>query len=106
MTQVPILRETAPSAGSSNVLLVNNVGQTTTGTVFCMNRGENIDRVSVALITNGNVLTSNCYICFDSLLYYGHSLYLQELGLGSQDSVEVTSQNGTSTFIFTGQTTG
>lgn len=104
-TIIPILRESAPAPGTANVLLINNVGQTTTGTVFCMNKGEPDDRVSVALITNGNVLTSNCYICFESILHYGHSLYLQQLALDSQDSIEVTSQNGTSTFIFSGQTT-
>lgn len=104
-TIYPILRESAPSASTSNVLLVNNIGQTSTGTVFCMNKGSIDDKVSVALITNGNVLTSNCYICFESTLNYGHSLYLQQLGLGSQDSIEVTSANGTTTFIFSGQTT-
>lgn len=105
MKTEPILRELSPIAGVPDVLLENNVGQATTGTVFCMNRGEENDRVSVALVTNGNVLTSNCYIAFESTLHYGHSLYLQQLGLGSQDSIAVTSANGSTTFIFSGQTT-
>jgi hypothetical protein len=70
-----------------------------------MNKGQENDRISVALVTNGNIVTSNCYICFESILYYGHSLYLQQLALDSQDYIEVTSQNGTSTFIFSGQAT-
>jgi hypothetical protein len=103
-TVIPILSELAPSAGNALVLHVNNAGQTSTGTVFCMNKGVVDDHVSVALVTNGNVSTSNCFICYRSLLNYGHSLYLQQICLDSQDFIEVTSENGTSTFIFTGQT--
>jgi hypothetical protein len=105
-TVIPILSEVSPSAGNILVLHTNNIGEQSTGTVFCMNRGELDDRVSVALVANGNVSTSNCFICYRSLLNYGHSLYLQQICLDSQDSIEVTSENGTSTFIFTGQTIG
>lgn len=106
MSMTPILKEVAPGAGNITNLYSTNLSQTSTGTVFCMNRGEMNDKISVALVSNGNVITSNCYICFETLLPYGHSLYLQQLCLNSQDSIKVVSNTGNSTFIFTGQATG
>ena len=101
----PILSELKPVAGTETNLYSTDVGQTANGTVFVMNQGSAVDfdRVRVAMVSNGNVISSNSYICFDSALYYGHSLYLQQLYLGSEDSIVVASENGTSSFIFTGQ---
>lgn len=101
-----VLKELAPLAGITSTLHTNNVGQTSTGSVFIVNRGTNDDRVSVAMVSNGNVLTNNCFICYQTTVNYGHRLYLQQLALNSQDSIQVISINGTSTFIYNGQTTG
>jgi hypothetical protein len=104
MAQEPVLSEVKPTAGVPTVLYVTQQGQTAQGTVFCMNQNPTKygDAISVALVSNGNVLTSNCYICYQSTINYGHSVYLQQICLGSQDNVFVTSQNGTTNFIFTG----
>lgn len=103
---INILEEEAPSASTPTTLYTVGLTETSKGTVFCMNRGEQNDRISVALVSSGNVVTSNSYICYQSTLHYGHSLYLQQLCLNSGDYIVVTSLNGTSTFIFSGQTTG
>jgi len=104
MAQEPILSEVKPTAGIPAVLYTTPHGRTAQGTVFCMNQNptEYGDAISVALVSNGNVLTSNCYICYESMIHYGHSVYLQQICLGSEDNVFVISQNGTTNFIFTG----
>lgn len=96
-----ILSESKPASGAPMVLHLSN-GLPSTGTVFVMNQGDDNDRVSVALVTSGNSLSSGSYICYQSVLHRGHSLYLQQICLGSGDEVSVTSENGTSSFIFTG----
>lgn len=68
-----------------------------------MNQGSENDAVSVALVTSGNVLSPSSYISYRSTLNYGHSLYLQQLCIGYGDTIVVTSENGTTNFIFTGQ---
>lgn len=106
MTIQYILSENAPSAATPTTLHTNAVGQTSNGTVFCMNRGTMDDRISVALVPSGESLGNSHYICFQTVLNYGHSLYLQQLCLNSEDFIVVESANGTSTFIFSGQATG
>ena len=68
-----------------------------------MNQGIENDLVSVALVTSGNVLADESYIAYRATLHYGHSLYLQQICINSNDSVVVTSENGTTNFIFNGQ---
>lgn len=102
MATNPILKETKPMAGNLAVLFSSPPGETATGTVFCMNQGTGIDRVSVAVVPSGESIGSNCWIAYQSVLHYGHSLYLQQLCLGSEDSIVVSTVNGTSNFIFTG----
>lgn len=102
MSSNPILIDAKPSAANTTVLFSTAPGQTASGTVFCMNQGTDIDRVSVALVPNGEILGSNCWIAYQSILHYGHSLYLQQLCIGSEDSVVIESTNGTTSFIFTG----
>jgi hypothetical protein len=114
MPKQPVLKEIKPIAGIPSVLyqpttIPSMIGppknETAIGTIFCMNQGTENDTVSVALVTSGNVLSSESYIAYQSTLHYGHSLYLQQICINSNDSVVVTSNNGTSNFIFTGQIT-
>lgn len=111
MYEIPILSELKPAAGVVSVLysptdylppLGGLLPQTATGTVFAMNQGINDDQVSVALVPNGETLSTKHWICRNSLLAYGHSLYLQQLCLNNNDAVIVNSQNGTTNFIFNG----
>lgn len=102
MSLNPILVELKPAAATDESLYTANIGQVAQGTIFCLNQDEKNDMISVALVSNGNVLTSNCYICYETVAYYGQSIYLQEICLGSEDSINVRSENGTSTFMFTG----
>lgn len=102
MALSPILTEIKPSAGGNVTLYTVNIGEAVQGTVFCTNQSSTDDQISVALVSNGNVQTSNSYICYQTTAYYGQPIYLQEIYLGSQDSVNVASINGTSAFTFTG----
>jgi hypothetical protein len=101
MTDTPILVEKNPNSNVITTLFSTNL-ITATGTVFCMNRGQYDDSVSVAIIPHGNVAVSNSWICYNTVLNYGHSLYLQQIFVGAGDTISVRSQNGTSSFIFTG----
>lgn len=112
MPRNPVLKELKPTAGVASILyqptLVFSLSgppkpETAVGTVFCMNQGLENDLVSVALVTSGNVISSESYIAYRSTLHYGHSLYLQQICINSNDSVVVTSENGTTNFIFNGQ---
>ena len=75
MTLDPILVELKPLAASNTTLYTSNIGQNSQGTIFCLNQAELEDMISVALVSNGNVLTSNCYICYETSAYYGQSIY-------------------------------
>lgn len=98
----PILYEIKPTANANVTLYTVSSNEYVTGTIFCLNQDEYDDRVSVALVSNGNVLTANSYICFETTAYRGQSIYLQQIYLGSEDSINVWSARGTSNFIFTG----
>jgi hypothetical protein len=97
-----ILSEFKPNALVTGTLYSVNVAEHVTGTVFCLNQSEVNDTINVALVSNGNVLTSNSYICYETVAYYGQSIYLQEIYLNSQDNIVVQSTNGTTSFTFTG----
>ncbi len=112
MPSNPLLKEVKPPANAPTVLYQPTsifsvfgppIPESVTGTVFCMNQGARDDRVSVALVTSGNALTSTSYITYRAVLHYGHSLYLQQICIGTNDAVYVTSENGTTNFILTGQ---
>lgn len=102
MSQNPVLKEGKPPAGLEISLYQTNPGETSNGTVFCMNQGTDIDRISIALVPYGTAFNSNCWIAYQSILHYGHSMYLQQIYLGPEDTVVVRSENGTTNFVFTG----
>lgn len=99
---ISILAESKPGSGNVTILYSPNVNQTVTGTVFCMNQSGYIDLISVALVANGNILTSNCWICCNTTIYPGESVYLQQLYLNQQDSIVVKNDIGQTGFIFNG----
>jgi hypothetical protein len=104
MSDQPILAEIFPTAGVESLLYTVSNTSTATGTIFCMNQNNTNDTIKVALVPNGQVISGNSYIAYNTLIYHGQSLYLQQIFLSSNDKIYVTSQNGTSSFIFTGTT--
>jgi len=104
MANDPLLFELKPSANVDSMLLTTNAGQLATGTVFCSNQAEIIDYISVAIVTSGNTLVSSSWIAYQATAYPGLPITLQQLCLGSDDSIYVKSENGTTAFVFTGTT--
>lgn len=102
MALVPILIENLPPPNVDTTLYTTSVNETITGTIFCTNQSETNDKISVALIQSGNTLTDSSYICYETTAYYGQSIYLQQIYIGSLDLISVKSQNGTSNFVLTG----
>jgi hypothetical protein len=102
MSLDPILSEVKPAATDNVVVYSVPPGEHVTGTVFCLNQDDAPDFVDVALVSNGNVLSSNSYVCYETIAYHGQSIYLQEIYLSSQDNIVVRSANGSTSFTFTG----
>ena len=101
MSETPVLKELKPLAGAPD-LLYTGPASGAGGTVFCMNLGQDTDQISVALLQNGDTLGNQSWICNNTYLYPGHSLYLQQIYIGSDDEIWVSSSLGTTNFIFTG----
>jgi len=102
MVDQPILSELSPTPNVPTLLYTVGNSSTVTGTVFCMNQSNNDDFVGVALVPNASVLSNTMWIAFNTKIYHGQNLYLQQIYLNSGDSVWVSSQHGTSNFIFNG----
>lgn len=102
MSDKTYLFELKPPASVDSVLLTTNVGIQTRGTVFCSNQAEINDYISVAMVSNANVLANSSWILYQARAYPGLPITLQQICLGSGDSIYVNSQNGTTAFVFTG----
>jgi hypothetical protein len=102
MSDHPTLAEILPPATIPTLLYTVGAGNTATGTIFCMNQSNNDDLVGVGLVPNGNLLDLTSWIAYNTKIYHGQSLYLQQIYLNSGDSIWAVSQNGTSNFIFNG----
>lgn len=102
VTLTPILAELLPNSNVTSSIYSTNVGKVQYGSMMCVNHGPNIDQVSVAMVPNANILTSNSWICFESNVHVGHSVALQGLFFSTNDSLMVRSKAGTTNFVFTG----
>jgi hypothetical protein len=102
MTDNPVLSEITPAPGVTTLLYQVGSSSTVSGTIFCMNQNNNDDYVGVGLVPQGNVISSSSWIAYNTKIFHGQSLYLQQIYLNSGDSVWVSSQNGTSNFILNG----
>lgn len=61
------------------------------------------DRVSVRLEKSGDASDAKQLILSQTLLLGNVPIYLQQLHLGSGDSIWISSQTGDSSFVFTGE---
>ena len=102
MSDNPVLSEITPTSGVTTLLYTVGLSKTVSGTIFCMNQNNTDDFVGVGLVPAGNTVTSSSWIAFNTRIYHGQSLYLQQIYLNSGDAIWVKSQNGTSNFILNG----
>jgi hypothetical protein len=100
-----IFEEHKPLAGEPHVLYSVPTGSTATGTLYIANQ-EYDDRVWVQLVKVGSVLPSSdpdTYVLY-STPYRGRvPIYLQQIYIGSGDSIQVMTQSGHCSFVFTGE---
>ena len=88
---------------STNTTLFTVPGNTTAfGTIFCSNSNLAVDSVRVAIVPSGNVVSNSNWLSYDTVIPANYPIYLQEIGLNAGDNVVVYSQNGTTSFTFTG----
>lgn len=104
MANDPLLFELKPAADTDSLLLTTAVGQLATGTVWCSNQAELLDFIGVAIVPNGDTLSAKSWILFETKAFSGLPITLQQICLGSGDSIYVKSLNGTTAFVFTGTT--
>lgn len=95
-----IFAQTYPAAGTDTVLF------TGTGNIIAnmwMGNQSGDDQVRVAIVPNGQSLSVENYIAYDTNIASHYSFYLQTLCFTTGDNVVVRSNNGTSSFTITGQ---
>ena len=102
MAETPILEEIKPTAGVDFTLYSTPALSSSSGTIFCLNQGSSNDKISIGLIQAGNPTDPTVWVAYQTTIYPGHNIYLQQIHLGSDDIIIVNSQTGTTNFVFTG----
>jgi hypothetical protein len=95
-----IFHQLKPAAG------VNTLLYTATGNVIANMRMANqsgADNVSVAIVPNGDSLSDENYIAYDTEVASHYMFYLQVICFATGDDVWIRSQQGSSSFTLTGQ---
>jgi outer membrane protein assembly factor BamB len=100
-----IFEEHKPAGGEQHVLYTVPPGSTATGTLYVANQG-NGDRIWVQMVKTGSALPSSdpqTYVLYSTPLYSMVPIYLQQLYLGQGDSLQVMTESGQCSFVFTGE---
>ncbi|CAB4122462.1 hypothetical protein UFOVP29_24 [uncultured Caudovirales phage] len=100
MSSYQIFHQGKPDAGV-DTLLYTSAGKVIANIWLGNQSGE--DHVSIAIVPNGNTLSDENYIAYDTPVATNYIFYLQTICFGLGDTVWIRSQNGTSSFTLTGQ---
>jgi hypothetical protein len=92
-----------PPAGGLTQLYVVPSGQSVLGTLVAANRSYIDDQVRVMLVPPGQIPAQQMYIAYDVTVNANYIMQLQEIGIANRSQILVQSQNGTTSFTFTGQ---
>lgn len=99
---VGILAETKPVPSDTALMYFQDVGNGVTGNVFFVNQGEFGDFVRIAITPFGQVPQPESYLLYDTVVPPHHTVVLQEIALAVLERLYVYSQNGTTSFVYTG----
>lgn len=104
MTMTPRIFAQAKPSGSPNESLLYTLPFGTTGqvTLFVCNQSNAVDFFRIALVpTGGNVNTAR-YVAYDTPITGNGVFAMSGIGLSSNDSIYIKSQNGDLSFTATG----
>lgn len=102
MSTNSILSESAPPAGLTLLMYPPEGKGAAYGNLFFVNRSDIADRIRVALVPNEQIPDPNYYIAYDTLVPPNHTVVLQQICLNQFEQLYVYSENGSTTFVYTG----
>lgn len=99
-----ILAELKPEATIETLLYIDDTVEGAMGNLFFVNQSELTDYVRIALAAPYIYPESQSYIAYDTMVPPNHTVALQQLAVKKLEQIFVYSQNGTTSFVYTGQT--
>lgn len=103
MTTNCILGELKPEATIETRLYYDTTVNGAYGNLFFVNQSDQTDFIRVALAAPFIFPEPQSYIAYDSAIPPNHTVVLQEICLSRFEQLFVYSQNGTTSFVYTGQ---
>jgi len=95
-----VFAQSAPSANVATVLY-SSTGNAITEIFIATD--PNQDQVRIAIVPNGTIINSQCYIAYDTSVARNYAFNLHNICISKGDNVVVQSLTGTSSFTLTGQ---
>lgn len=102
MSTNSILSEAAPSSGVTLLMYPPEGKGAAYGNLFFVNRGDVTDKIRVALVPNEQIPAPDYYIAYDTIVPPNHTVVLQQICLNQFEQLYVYSENGSTTFVYTG----
>lgn len=98
-----ILGELKPDATIETLLYYDDTVNGTYGNLFFVNQASVTDYIRIALAAPYIYPEPQSYIAYDTMVPPNHTVVLQEICLNTLEQLFVYSQNGTTSFVYTGQ---
>lgn len=97
-----ILAELLPAASDTVLMFYDLIGNGAQGNLFFVNQSSDSDKVRIAITPVDTLPNPNSYILYDTVIPPNHTVVLQEIALAQFERLYVFSQNGTTSFVYTG----
>lgn len=97
-----ILAEINPPSSVILAMYYQEVGNGVMGNLFFVNQGDVTDYVRIAITPADQQPSPDSYLMYDTFVPPNHTVVLQEIALAQLELLYVYSQNGTSSFVYTG----
>lgn len=102
MSTNSILSESAPPPGITLLMYPPEGNGPAYGNLFFVNRGDESDKIRVALVPNEQIPGPDYYIAYDTIVPPNHTVVLQQICLNQFEQLYVYSERGSTTFVYTG----
>lgn len=97
-----ILAEMLPAASDTVLMFYDLTGNGAQGNLFFVNQSSTADKVRIAITQKDVLPNPDNYILYDGVIPPNHTVVLQEIALAQYERLYVFSQNGTTSFVYTG----
>lgn len=102
MTTNNIIAELKPSASDTVLMFYDITGNGVQGNLFFVNQSSVADKVRIAICPVDQPPTPDNYLMYDGVIPPNHTVVLQEIALAQFERLYVFSQNGSTSFVYTG----